>query len=126
MQVRWRPNPGPQHRFLACTAYEALYGGAAGGGKTDSLVVSPLRWVGHPGFNGIIFRRTFPELEGQVIPKSRDIYPVAGGVYKTTDGGASWQNITGDLPYVKPLVLRFNSTTNELWAAGVGLFKIKQ
>lgn len=49
-----------------------------------------------------------------------------GGVYKTVDGGATWQDITGDLPYVKPTVLRFNPATNELWAAGVGLFKLKQ
>ena len=50
----------------------------------------------------------------------------AGGVYKTTDGGVTWQNITGNLPYVKPQVIRFNPETNELWAGWVGLYKIKQ
>jgi len=49
-----------------------------------------------------------------------------GAVYKTSDGCATWQEITGNLPYRKPLVLRFNPATNELWAAGSGLFKIKQ
>jgi photosystem II stability/assembly factor-like uncharacterized protein len=49
-----------------------------------------------------------------------------GGVYKTTDGGETWTNITGDLPYVKPLILRFNPATNELWAGGVTLHKLKQ
>ena len=49
-----------------------------------------------------------------------------GGIYKTSDGGATWQEITGDLPYVKPLVLRFNPVTRELWAGGVGLFRVKQ
>jgi photosystem II stability/assembly factor-like uncharacterized protein len=49
-----------------------------------------------------------------------------GGVYKTVDAGETWQEITGNLPYVKPQVLRFNPATNELWAAGVGLYKIKQ
>ena len=29
-------------------------------------------------------------------------------------------------PYRKPMVLRFNPATNELWAGGVGLYKIKQ
>jgi len=50
----------------------------------------------------------------------------AGGVYKTIDGGATWQEITGDLPYRKPMVLRLNPATRELWAAGVGEYKIKQ
>ncbi len=50
----------------------------------------------------------------------------AGGVFRTTDGGASWQEITGDLPYKKPLILRYNPVTSELWAAGVGAFKTKQ
>jgi photosystem II stability/assembly factor-like uncharacterized protein len=49
-----------------------------------------------------------------------------GGVYRTTDGGATWQEITGDIPYRKPLVLRYNPTTRELWAGGVGLYKLKQ
>ena len=50
----------------------------------------------------------------------------AGGVYRTTDGGATWEDITGDLPYRKPLVLRFNAETGHLWAGGVGLFRIRQ
>lgn len=82
-RVIWTPYPGAQTAFVSCGVYEALYGGQAGPGKTDCLVVLPLRWVGEPGFNGIIFRRTFPELEGQVIPRSREIYPVAGGQYNS-------------------------------------------
>ena len=49
-----------------------------------------------------------------------------GSVRKTVDGGATWTDITGRLPYNKPLVLRFNPASNELWAGGVGLFKLKQ
>lgn len=49
-----------------------------------------------------------------------------GSVFKTTDGGVTWQDITGNLGYNKPLVLRFNPATNELWSGGVTLHKIKQ
>jgi photosystem II stability/assembly factor-like uncharacterized protein len=49
-----------------------------------------------------------------------------GGVYKTVDEGKTWQEITGNLPFVKPQILRFNPATQELWAAGVGLYKLKQ
>lgn len=49
-----------------------------------------------------------------------------GAVFKTTDGGCTWTDITGNLQYVKPMVLRFNPKTNELWAGGVTLHKLKQ
>jgi predicted phage terminase large subunit-like protein len=77
----WEPSPGPQYRFLQLPVYEKLYGGAAGGGKTDALVMGLLDLVHEPTYNGIIFRRTFPELAGQVIPKSMQWYRSAGGIY---------------------------------------------
>lgn len=48
------------------------------------------------------------------------------GVFKTTDGGETWTDITGDLPSRMPLCLRFNPQTRELWAAGSGVFKLPQ
>jgi hypothetical protein len=48
-----------------------------------------------------------------------------GGVYETRDGGATWQDISNPL-YRAPLILRFNPATNELWAGGAGLFKLKR
>ena len=50
----------------------------------------------------------------------------AGGIYETADGGKTWTDITGDNPYPKPLVLRYNATTRELWAAGPAAFKLKR
>ncbi len=32
VETLWRPHPGPQTVFLAAGEFEALYGGAAGGG----------------------------------------------------------------------------------------------
>lgn len=49
-----------------------------------------------------------------------------GAIYKTTDGGSTWAEITGDIPYIRPQILRFNPRTNELWAGNVGLYKIRQ
>lgn len=49
-----------------------------------------------------------------------------GAVYRTNDGGVTWQDITGDLPFVMPEILRFNPDTHELWAGWVGLFKMRQ
>jgi len=41
---------------------EALYGGAAGGGKSDALLMAALQFVSEPGYNAILFRRTFQDL----------------------------------------------------------------
>ena len=50
----------------------------------------------------------------------------AGGIYETVDGGKTWADITGDIPYPKPLIVRYNDTTHELWAAGPGAFKTRR
>lgn len=46
--------------MLKCT--EALYGGAAGGGKSDALLMAALQFVDVPHYNAIIFRRTYSDL----------------------------------------------------------------
>jgi len=70
--VVWRPNSGPQTRFVACGAYEVLYGGSAGGGKTDGLLAGYTRHIAKPSYTGIIFRRTLPQLT-DVIERSYEI-----------------------------------------------------
>lgn len=59
------PSPTPkQLEFLYSQANEALYGGAASGGKTEALLIlAILRRLKYPGTHGIYFRRTLPELE---------------------------------------------------------------
>ena len=52
-----------QQVFHACAADEALYGGAAGGGKSTALAVEAiLHCCETPGGTAVLFRRTFPEL----------------------------------------------------------------
>lgn len=50
----------------------------------------------------------------------------AGEIYKTTDAGATWTEITGDIAYRKPQILRFNPLTNELWAGQTMIHKTRQ
>jgi hypothetical protein len=70
----WRSHEGPQTAFLASTAREVLYGGAAGGGKTDALIALALRWVDHPKHRCLMLRRTSPDLQ-EVIDRTLQLYP---------------------------------------------------
>jgi len=76
----WKPHNGPQTRFHQCPAYECLFGGSKGGGKTDTVLREALRQITNKNYRAIIFRRTFPNLR-EVIDRSFKYYPVLGGVY---------------------------------------------
>ncbi len=67
--IRWQPQEGPQKAALESKADELLFGGSAGGGKTDEL----LGVAGTTQSRSIIFRRTFPSIRG-IIERSREIY----------------------------------------------------
>lgn len=51
-----------QKVFLRTNAIEALFGGAAGGGKSSALLMSALQFVDVPGYSAILFRRTYADL----------------------------------------------------------------
>lgn len=84
----WKPLPGPQTRFLSLTCGEALYGGAAGGGKSDSLLIDAVRYVGRgygANYHALLLRRTYPEISKSLIKRSKQLYPLLGGIYNKTD-----------------------------------------
>ena len=65
-----------QNEFINSDAFETLFGGAAGGGKSYGQVIdAELFAIKYPGSKQIIFRRTFPDLERSIIRLSLEIYP---------------------------------------------------
>src|ERR1700746_1735962 len=55
------PTP-KQLAFLLCPRSEAFFGGAAGPGKTDGLLMSALQFVERPRYSALLLRRTFRQL----------------------------------------------------------------
>jgi predicted phage terminase large subunit-like protein len=55
------PTP-KQSAFLLLDCLEAFYGGAAGGGKSDALLMAALQYMDVPGYNAILFRKTYSDL----------------------------------------------------------------
>ena len=79
----WEPS-AKQAQLLSATDFEVLYGGAAGAGKSDGLLLDALglqqNATDKRNYQGILFRRTFPDLR-DLIDRSQEIYPYVG------DGG---------------------------------------
>lgn len=72
--------------------FEALYGGAAYGGKSWLLTLLPLfrGFYKYRGFKGIILRRKFPDLEREIIRLSKEYYPQTGGKYNEQKHSWEW------------------------------------
>jgi hypothetical protein len=65
---------GKQREFLALNNLEALYGGAAGGGKSDALLMAALQYVHVPQYAALILRRTYADLAlpGAIMDRAKD------------------------------------------------------
>lgn len=69
--------PSPtQHLFLLTDSVEdVLFGGAAGGGKSEALLAAALQYVDAPGYAALLFRSTYADLHkpDALIPRTREV-----------------------------------------------------
>ena len=80
--IIWSPQEGPQTALIQCPIFEVFYGGARGGGKTESSIGD---WLQHANLYGqdaigIFVRRKFKQL-AEVIARTKQIFPKLGAKY---------------------------------------------
>ena len=74
-----------QEKFLKSDAFETLFGGAAGGGKSYGQLIDALLYaLKYPKSKQIIFRSTFADLEKSLIRVSLDLYPLSIADYNSS------------------------------------------
>lgn len=88
-RVIWKPQ-AKQRAMLARGEDEGFYGGAAGGGKSDYLVIEALRQVNKPRYRGLILRKTVNELK-QLLERAQEYY---GAAFPTVSFNATTHTFT--------------------------------
>lgn len=89
---------------------ELLYGGAAGGGKSDYLLMAALQWVQFPNYSALILRTSYQDLtlpEG-LIPRSHEWLG---------DTNARWNSTTHswNFPSGSVLVFGYLENSNDIY-----------
>ena len=93
-----------QAHFLAYTGEELLFGGAAGGGKSDCLLMAALQYVDKPDYSALILRRTFQDLSqpNAIMDRAKKwLYPL------TSTGAVHWNNQTKTFTFPSGSTLTF-------------------
>lgn len=99
------PTP-KQLAFLLCPRAEVFFGGAAGPGKTEGLLMGALQLVEQPRYSALLLRRTFRQLN-----QSNSIMNRARQWLANTD--AAWKDIDKRFSFPSGATLTFGNLDSE-------------
>ena len=87
------PHP-KQALFLAEMGEEAFFGGAAGPGKSDGILMAALQCIQLPGYSALLIRQTMPQLEmpGGLVPRSHEWLGATDATWNGQRRQWSWPN----------------------------------
>lgn len=83
-EIAWKPLPGFQTKACGNGAFECLWGGAAGPGKTSMLVAKALEYAQHPAGKVLFMRTSFKDLL-DVQDRMLALFPRVGGTWVAKD-----------------------------------------
>jgi hypothetical protein len=95
--ITWKAQP-KQLEFLRAKTDEALFGGAAGGGKSDALIGFSISYsMKYAGAKILFLRRTISELqkEGAAIPRMHDL--LTGHGWQWNEQKKKWRSPNGSV-----------------------------
>jgi hypothetical protein len=100
--LTWRPQGPPQAAFVTSPAFETVYGGARGGGKTDASLgdFALHARACNAAAKGLLVRRTRTALE-PTIARARQIFGAQGAVWRQARSCFEWP--TGAVLYFRHL-----------------------
>ena len=107
--IKNTPTP-KQSAFLCLDCLEALYGGSAGGGKSDALLAAALQYVDEPDYAAILFRKSYADLSlpGSLMDRAREwLTPFVN------TGEVRWQDKTKTYTFPSGATLTFGYLDTE-------------
>ena len=96
--------------FLTYDSEELMYGGQAGGGKSDALLMSALQYVTEENYSALLLRRTYQDLSqpNAIMDRCQKwLYPF------TNDGTVHWNNQTKTFTFPSGATLSFGYLSHD-------------
>lgn len=93
-----RPKVNLKQRWaLSMEDLELMFGGAAGGSKSDYLLMAGLQYIDISGYAAVIFRRKYTDLAlpGALMDRASQL--LTGSVMQKLDGGKKWIHPNGGI-----------------------------